>query len=276
MMERIAKLISASTTLRRQIWASLPAQVRLGEFLVRLASSATDAFGKVVYAEFIKQGVEGMPDVHSKPASDLAKEKGLVNRLPSGYGREFGIKTYKILLNKYHNPQMVEDVMSDFIVKFLSGASDYLKPGTPVRQAEQYVITAVVRGALNVLRKKREVSDTYSGGDEDGEELRHENSVSMSEETAEQILDKMLPKVRRELEVIHPDAELYVRLSILEGYSDVEIVGDVANGKPSMLTKPYTASGGPLNNHNWTVLYKKKIYAVLKKAVGPAGIEALV
>lgn len=274
-MERIANLVIASAQLRRQIWASLPISVRIGEFLVRLASSGTDAFGKTVYAEFIKHGIEGLPDVHGEPASSLAGERDLIRRLPPGYGREFGTKCYRILISKYHNPQMVEDLMSTFMVKFLGGASDNLKEGSTLRTAEQYVLTSLVHEGINFIRKKREISDTYESGDDD-EEVRFENSVPAPDESAEQVLNRILPKVRSKLKAIHPDAELYVKLSILEGYSDVEIVGDVAEGKPSMLTHPYNASGGPLDNHSWTVLYKKKIYAALKQALGPEGISALV
>jgi hypothetical protein len=73
----------------------------------------------------------------------------------------------------------------------------------------------------------------------------------------------MLPAVRGKLRQIHPDAEQYVKLSILDGYTDREILGDPANGVPSLLEHPYGGGGAPLNEKLWGH-YKKKIYDVLK------------
>lgn len=265
MMERIAKLVSASAAVRRKIWASLPFGVRFAEFLVRLASSSTDAFGKVMYGEFIQRGIIGLPDVHGKPVAELPV-KNITNRLPPGYGRDFGSKAFKILMGKYHNPQMVDDLMSDFLLRFLEKGSKHLVAGSTLKDAENYVLRGLQNDALNWLRKKRETSDMLPHDTGDSNEPRsiYEVTPAFDEDSAEKLFDeRMLPAVRVKLRQIHPDAEQYVKLSILDGYTDREILGDPANGVPSLLEHPYGGGGAPLNEKLWGH-YKKKIYDVLK------------
>lgn len=263
-MERIAKLVAASGAIRRKIWASLPFGVRFAEFLGRLASSSTDAFGKVMYGEFLQRGVVGMPDVNGKPAADLQITHNTTNRLPHGYGREFGSKAFKILMGKYHNPQMVEDLMGDFLLRFLEKGSKHLKPGTPLKEAENYVLRGLQNDALNWLRKKRETSDMLNRPGDDEEHSIYDVTPAFDEDSAEKLFDeRMLPIVRGKLRKIHPDAEQYIKLSILDGYTDREIIGDPANGVPSLLDHPYGLGGSVLNEKVWWH-YKKEIYDVLK------------
>jgi DNA-directed RNA polymerase specialized sigma24 family protein len=241
-MDRIAKLVQASGDLRRQLWASLPLQVRLGDFFTRLAVTTTDAFGEAMYAEFLKRGVQGIPDDYKNRA------------------RKFGKISYRSMMSRFRHPDFVEEVMMDFMVRFLSSGSQGIREGSSLRDAEQYVYTGLRRQGLNALKKKREVSDIFFS---DGEEGRHELSV-FDEDTVEQQLKRQLPKLQSKLRAIHPDAPLYVKLSLIDGYSDKEIVGDVANGVESLLKHPYSSTGKPLTPSLWHVGYKAKILKVLQ------------
>jgi hypothetical protein len=264
-MDRIARLINTSGSLRRQIWASLPFSLRVADFFSRIAVSTTEAFGKTIYGEFLTRGiVKGMPDIHGKPASEFdITKKPIANHLPPGYGREYGKKAFLTLMKQFHlGADATEKVMLDFLVRFLDRGSRGLDPGATRQNAEAYVFKSLFREALNFIRKKREVSDVYFSG---GEPRQHDTAI-FDEETADRQLKRTLPKIKSKLQAIHPDASLYVLLSIIEGYTDREIIGDVARGKPSRLTHPYSRQGKPLTEASWGMTYKPKIFDLLKKS----------
>ncbi len=261
---RTARLVEAAVALRRRIWASLPWHVRLAEFFTRLAVSYTDAFGATIYAEFLRHGITNMPDIHGRPASELASHGRLADRLPHGYGGDFGKKAYSTLMSRYHDPSFVEDVLATYLENFLGWGSAKLKAGTPLKSAESYVMTGIVREGLNVMRsrsRKREESVESIG--EGGEEHHHDVPVH-DEETMDRLLLRALPRMKSRLERIHPDAPLYVKLSIIDGYTDHEIIGDPEHGVPSMLPNPETARGTPMSEKYWNLKYKGPIFQVLK------------
>ena len=253
-MERIARLVTASGVLRRKIWASVPLRLRFADFFTRLAVTTIDSFGSGIYSVFADRGVVDVPD----SGSTLAKA--------------FGKRAYVMLASKFHDPQLVEEVMMNFLVRFLESGSRHLKPESSLRDAENYVLRSLTNEALNQKRKKREVSDTDLTSE--GEEQRHELPI-FDEDTAERQLKRMLPKVRSKLEAIHPDAPLYVKLSILDGYSDREILGDVEHGVPSLLSNPYGRQGKPLNEKSWNMTYKPQIFAVLKQNFGDMDVSRI-
>ena len=266
-MDRVAHIITASGQLRRKIWASLPFNLRLADFFSRLAVSFTEAFGKTVYAEFLTQGVEGMPDIRGVPASEFdISRKPVANHLPTGYGNAFGQEAYRILMRKIHQPEAVENIMGDFLVSFLDKGAKHIQPGTPLKKAEGYIITSLLNEWKNYLRTKstriQEVSDIrYSP---EGEEQRIEQP-DFDEDDLEQLVKRMLPRMQSRLKEIHPDAPLYVKLSLIDGYTDQEIIGDVEHGVPSMLSEPYGKRGTPLDKRDWGMVYKPKIFNLLKR-----------
>ena len=267
MMERIARLVTASTALRRKIWASLPFRVRLADVFSRLASSGTDAFGKVMFGEFLQRGVVGLPDIHGKPALEMAGGRNITNKLPPGYGRAFGKQCFVMLMGWVHNPEVAEEIMSEFAVDFLESGSKHLREGSSLQEAESYVLRGLKNENLNRLRlheNARRDRNTFRTNDDD-EESVFEHMPTFDETTVEKLFDeRMLPKVRQKLHAIHPDAEQYVKL-MLDGHSDREILGDPEHGEPSLLKHPFTNLGKPLNENNWGASYKPKIFNILKK-----------
>jgi DNA-directed RNA polymerase specialized sigma24 family protein len=256
-MDRIAKLVVAASEARRQIWASMPILARLDDFFVRLATPTSDAFGRTVYEEFLKRGVQSMPEFTGA-------------RPPTHYGKDFGSKCFKILMTKLHNPDTVEDVMSEWLVRFLDRGSKLLKPDSDLRSAEQYVLRALQNDSINWLKKKREILDkqnqdedpTHSG--DEGTSL-YDRTPSFSGAVDNSLVEEMLskPAAKSALKRVHPDAELYVRLSVLDGYTDREIIGDESH--PTMLTHPIGSAGKPITERNWNSFFKPKIYAALKE-----------
>lgn len=267
-MERVARLVVSSTALRRKIWASLPFSVRIAEVFSRLASMATDAFGKVVFGEFLKHEVIGLPDIYGKPALEVAAEKKLTtNRLPPGYGKEFGKKCFLMLMGKTHNPQLTEELMSEFAVEFLESKSKTMHDGITLQEAQNFVMRSLQNSYIDWMRhhenaRRNKNTLVMDDGEEDS---IFDNMPTFDEDTLEKLYDeRMLPKVRQELRAIHPSAEQYVKL-MLDNHSDREILGDPEQGVPSLLDHPFTSRGKPLTEKNWSAGYKGKIFDVLKE-----------
>lgn len=255
-MKRVAQLIRTAGEIRRKIWASLPCEVRFTEVMSRLASQGTDAFGTGIYSIFLQHGVtEGMPDIGGAPAAPG-------KRLPPSYGREFGRKVFITLMRRHHSPAVVEDLMSGFLVKFMEKADQYIRPGMTRQQAENYVMRSLFNEGISLLRKKKwELNDsTLQREDADGPGFLERSPSPEQEKVISRLLDS--PSMRSKLKHIHPSAEQYVRLS-LEGYEDVEIIGNPVKEIPSMLDHPTNANGGPLTTPAWTK-YKHLIYEALK------------
>jgi len=260
-MIRVAQLIRTAGQVRRLIWASLPFRHRLAEVLCKLASSTTDVFGTGMYGVFLEHGVEGMPPINGKPAQEWVAQHS-VKRLPSQYGRDFGKKAFASLMLKYHNPEVVEDLLSTFMVRFIEKAGKYLKPGTSLKEAEAYVMRSLYNEGINALRRKRwEVGESMLNRDDDerGGYLDRVPGAEPeeSEEEQEEHFNDLLVKLRPKLHRIHQSAEQYLRL-LAQGYSDTEILGNPGHGRQPMLDHPYNANGGALTPSAW-IAYKKKI-----------------
>jgi len=245
-MDRTAKLVEAAEDLTRRLWASLPWHVRLADFLLRVAVSPAEAFGIGIYSEFAKHGITGIPDNYKREA------------------QAFGKRAYTLLLSKYRNPRMAEEILSEFLLRFMEKGSAKLNPGTDVKAAENYVLTGVVREGINQLRsmqRRREDPDVYFSNSD--EEVQRETPV-FDQDNDETLLIRALSKMRPKLERIHPDAALYLKLSLIDGYKDRQIIGDPAHGVKSMLPHPFSSQGKPLNEASWNLTYKKPIMALVK------------
>lgn len=260
-MDRVAQLIKTAGEIRRAIWASLPFSERLAEVMYRLATSSSDAFGVGIYGLFLEHGVEGMPDIGGRPAAEFRGR-----RLPSTYGHEFGKAVFLMLMRTFHNPTTVEDLMSKFLVRFLERAGGLLKPGLKLKEAEGYVLRAMRNEGLSHIRRQRwETNESQlRSRDDDEAGPGFLDKSPAKNDTQEEVFSKLLDEhsIRLKLKRIHPSAEQYVRL-MLEGYKDVEIMGNPSRGTPSMLSHPTLSGGGAVTPSSWTP-NKKKILQVLK------------
>jgi DNA-directed RNA polymerase specialized sigma24 family protein len=102
-------------------------------------------------------------------------------RLPSGYGRSFGQRLYKMLLMKAKDPELVQEVVSQLLLK-LSGGRVQPRAGIELREAESFIFKIahnLLVDAFRSIESRREAI----GGDLDVDNV----------ETF-QALDNLLPR----------------------------------------------------------------------------------
>lgn len=248
-MDRQAKLIQVAGAVRRRIYASLPWAVRLATFM-RSAISSPEAFGRGLEQYLNKLGLD----------------------TPSGWAASFGKQMYGFALSRTRNSTAAQDVLSEVMLKLLSASSrgSGIDPNRGLKEAESYVKQAIASAIVTHFRKKKhkgpggesviDVPDVIM--DDDGLKLmEHESEESIP---TEQKLKELLHRIRPKLERIHPDAPLYVKLSLFDNYDDREILG--AKGNDPLLPHPYTQEGKKLYPSSWDP-YKKKIMNVLNDAI---------
>lgn len=261
-MDRVATLILAGEELERRIWASLPLNVRFAELIRRLVFAGTeDDFGRAIYDEFARLKVVGVPD---NRAERMTKAK------------QFGHKAFAVAKSKFHNPEWVKEVMSSFLMRFIvQGGSKGLKPEAGLDSAEGYVITGLIREGLNYAKQQQRRKHREHGmtvyDDEGGEKQMDIPVIHDLEDLAGRFPDQVIlkalkePSLKHDLEKEHPDAPLYVKMVLVDGYHDKKIVGDPKHGVPSMLPHPFNKAGDPLTPQSWDMTYKPKILNVLRK-----------
>jgi len=217
-----------AVNLSRRIYSSLPWGFRVAELFHVLAADSLDVFGRVIYAEFIKAVVRGMPDVApGKAAFDLVQEverKG-PDALPGGYGRPFASRLFKVLLSKLGDPEVAQDAMSKVMLQVVRGKV-HIHNGADLHSAEAYVVTACLNAGRDVLRaqgRRREQSLVRERDDE-------EKVVDVEDPEAFGRLDELLPAselqdILRELAGVHPRAPEWLQAR-LQGDSGQEIAAD--------------------------------------------------
>jgi DNA-directed RNA polymerase specialized sigma24 family protein len=214
--------------LSRCIYASLPWGYRVAGLLLVLAAASLDTFGRVMYAEFIKSVVRGMPDVApGKTAFDLVQdvERKGADVLPAGYGRPFASRLYKVLLSKLGDPEVAQEAMSKVMLQVVRGKV-HIHNGADLHSAEAYVVTACLNAGRDVLRaqgRRREQSLVRERDDE-------ERAVEVEDPEAFAKLDKLMPAselrdILRELADVHPRAPEWLRAR-LDGDSGQEIANE--------------------------------------------------
>lgn len=156
--------------LSRKIYASFPWGFRIAELFSVLAADSLDAFGRVATAAMVLAVVRGVPDIGGKPASDWIQDvhRRGADALPSGTGRHFASKVYKILLTKFGNAEVAEEAMSKVMLQAARGKV-HLHNGSDIHDAESYVITIALNAARDLLRgqgRRREDSLVRDRDDE--------------------------------------------------------------------------------------------------------------
>jgi len=259
----IARLITAAEETQRRLYASLPWGYRVAQLFMVLSLDTTESFGRAIMAEFLLKGVTGMPD--PGPRWNASSKKP-ADTLPRGYGRDFADRVYKTLLGKFRDPDLAENAMMDFLIRFtLQGGSSHMHPGTSFDQAKQYVMQGVVRQGINIVqektRQRQREKPTYQQDDEGEEQQIDFSDPHAFEDLADLIPQHQLKALLADLSrKVHPDAGLYIKL-LTEGYNEKEIVGDPAKGIEGKL--PHYNSSPQSWNANW----KPKILKYLQERV---------
>jgi RNA polymerase sigma factor (sigma-70 family) len=222
-------LAAQATLISRRIFASLPWGFRLAHLLTKIAVNTQEAFGRFVFAEFLKAGVEGLPDIDGQPALSLrAKIQGpkAADKLPRGYGRAFGTKVWMVALSKYRDPEIVEDAISRVMVKLVTGDAK-VREGSHIKVAESFIITAVINAATDVLRKKKWETPSLVRRDEESGAY---TEIDITDPGAFHELEQALPrsemvKIMRDLKQVHDRAPAWVEAQ-LDGLSNLEIAAE--------------------------------------------------
>lgn len=248
------KLAAHAIKLSRTIFASLPWGFRLAHLLTKLAASTHEVFGRFIYAEFLKAGVVGLPDVNGVPALSLRSEiqgPRAADKLPRGYGKDFGEKVWRTLLVKIHNPEIAEEAISRMIMKATEGSLQ-IREGTDIRSAEGLIIKSAINAALDAVKYERyRIGPSHPNPNENDDE----SEVDITDprgfhELEHRVTHSDMAKILRELKQVNDRAPAWVEAQ-LEGLSNVEIAEEWGVS-PAYVTK-------------WTRTYTDRIQTVFNK-----------
>ncbi len=223
------RLIMAANELRRTVFASLPWGLRVGSLLFHLRFGAdAGSFGQLAFGLFHLFGVNGLPRTPFVP--ETIRE---IDKLPDGYGAEFGQKARRLAWRYLRDPESVDEVLSLAAMKLISNKSlDKGVRGKDLHQAENYVLRMVQNQALDMLR-----SEHVRRHEDITEILREPGSW---EGLGELIPEREQDAIKHELEQavsprLMPDLPLYFDL-LLDGISNKQIAEDRL--LPSLKEKP--------------------------------------
>ena len=269
-MLRIASLIQAAERQRRQIWASLPFQIRLAELLFRIAADPKETFGRVVYTIFLQQGVIDMPDIKGRPASEFDLKRAPGHMVPPGYGHDFGAKVYNSMLAKYRDQEKVDNAMSEILGRWWANPPDL--EGKTLSNAQGIAMKGVSRWGLSQIRdtkrhKRRDDLVVHLDDDSREDAPKLELSGPDAFDDLEMLLkDKdYWARVKRDLAKI-PGGLEYVEGVLETGLQDTELVGDDRPGRERPAAIPYF-NEHPTNSNAFGVRKKKEILRVLQKNI---------
>ena len=266
------KLASRASDLSRRIYASLPWGLRVANFFMVLASSTQDTFGRVVYAEFIKAGVDGMPDIAGEPAASwrdrlLKLHTRAGDKVPRGYGLDFARKVWGIALKKSRDPSLVEDMMDRALEKILAGKV-IIREGASLHEAEGFVITMVKNDLLDQFRAQKRgpqlgLGEKDEEGDYSGDVLDQEAFDALGDMLTPSVMQEIL----RDVAGVHPSAPAYIKLR-MEGYDKNEIA---RGGMLPHMKGP----ASPQAITNWEIKWLPKVKTVIEKHLGRSREAAL-
>ena len=227
-MQRL--LAKKASDLARRIYASLPWGVRVANFFLRLGSGIVDAFGQVAYAEFIKRGITGLPDIGNDPAASwqerlLKAGPKAGDRVPRGYGRKYAQMIWNVMLSKTKNPEMVEELMT-WAVEHLIAHPAVIKEGVSRQEAEAFVLMMLKNKSTDMFRsqgRRKKIEGPSTTVDDEGEQVTLDvMDPNAFKELAEMMPEHTLKAIVHDLEALHPNAAAYIDLAF-QGYEDREI-----------------------------------------------------
>jgi len=214
--------------LNQWIYASMPWGYRVAELLVHVAGDSLDAFGRTMYAEFIKSVVRGMPDAPGgKQAFDLVQDvqRHGPDALPAGYGKQFAARVYKVLLVKFGDAEVVEDAMSEVMTKAVRGKV-HVANGSSLHEAGAYVITACLNAARDIIRSKGRRREVPLVRDQDDDRVPDIADPDTFRDLDKTITPKEMERLLDSVAEVHPRARDYLE-AVLRGDSQAEWARDL-------------------------------------------------
>jgi len=128
------KLATEASKLSRRIYASLPFGYRFAQLCLKLSIDSQTAFGEFVYSEFVKAEVKDLPDARD-------------------FVRRFGGRAYGTLLRLVKSPQVVDEILSRFMLRMAEGKVR-IKKRVPVKAAMSYVMRALTWIAKDIIQQR--------------------------------------------------------------------------------------------------------------------------
>lgn len=256
------KLATRAQALSRQIFASLPFEVRFGFLMEALVDSWTklrQTLGRSLYAEYIKAGVPDMPPIGDMPASEHpAKELGAhaALKLPESYGGKHGGDVIAVARKIIPLEADVMEFLGDFLLMVTKGQ---LKTDEHnLKSAESHTRQLVAWRAKDFLKRKRRrpdtskgvsLTDVETGGDIDIEDPSSLRGVLQRIKPGDR--DRLLKELRG-VDSKHPEwPEQFIMSHILEGKTWREM-------EPEF--------GVPFNAlYDWWQKYEPKIQRIFEK-----------
>lgn len=277
-MFRVSDTQDRSARIARAIFASLPFPVRLAYVFSVLANTDLKALGRALGVIFIKKKIQGLPDIHGKPALEFPVEqlesqhKDPSKYLPTDYLHDFSQRVRQEMLSKFKSDDLVDVIISNWLFRFIvRGGWRTLREGDNFSTVLNHTMVSMKNEGINELKKRdRSRGKSIDQTDEEGRPTLvlkdpHENA----EEVYENLPMSDIPKVRKILEDrVHPDAPRYLDL-LLEGWTASEILG-FANGKENSreVMLPHLKERGLMAPYKtWKTNYEPQIRRVLLKFV---------
>ena len=276
-MKRLSALIATAQIERRLLWASLPFQTRLAELLFRLAVDSKEAFGRAIYTIFVKQKVQGMPDIKGLPAEMYDLDRSPGHMVPPGYGKDFGRIVWVTFVRKWKGDvELVQDAMQNVVLSLSKRPDGYLREGSTLSEAQKYVLSAVYNAGNTIYKTRKKRPSDYGltppevlepkeewGGEGESREVDYSDPKALSTLMEEVSRNRLMPALIRELNRI-PGATEYVEGVIDTGLPDIQLVGDYRKGIPAVL--PYFQEH-PISVQGFEQGTKTKLRKVLRKYI---------
>lgn len=242
------RIKTAVEALNRKIYASLPWGYRVAQLMLKLSFSLTETLGRVVYTLFLNSGVQDMPP-GAKPGSN---GKFKPERLPRGYGLDFGKKIYNIVLKKTKSPITTEEILSDFMLNLVKH-KDKISDKYTLRQAETYIL-----GALKLT-----IASYYR--DQNGREDRGQVKVKPTLIDDNNIFDTLNPSAFEHLDEMLPAHDLDLLLKELEDINAKApswLTSQIEGLSSTEIAERWNVSKGAVSQ--WETKYIPKIQEVVK------------
>ncbi len=302
-MDLLESLTEEAARLRRHFWAASQTWgAKLDHVFATLieGNENLSGVGHSYAVMFLLAGVHGMPPIEGKDSKQWAEEWKAANPgpwkqqfdklsrvVPRSYGSELAATFWRFAVQLTKNRETAEDTMQTVLLNFLSGAGESIK-SMSYDSATKYVKNSIKNNALNVMkRQQKNKSMTHGPGEDEGLEMDIADSHSLDDleddgATAKALYDTVFhdPKLKGELEHVHPDAIQYLHLLATTGYNDTDILGVRSKregGKivdevigPPMLAHPMTSTGKRMYPRAWAGI-KEKMFAVIRNHFHPGG-----
>lgn len=259
-MQPHRKLAARATQLSSALWQEVDWETRVAHLFVRLAGSMPANWGRAVYVEFVKAGVEDMPPIAGLDPADMMSEVGprkiemAIRKHQPNYGADFGEKAYATLKRKGLGHEAIEDIMQDFLLEIFSGKREIA--GKPLGSAKSWVLRGLTNKSIDLFRREKK-RDVGLPTDEEGVQ-RDIKDVRSWGQLSSLLTPRTVKSILNELPRVHSRAVDWFQM-VLNGLRPAEIAQQWGVSKPLV--------------SRWQRENVPKIRAIVEKYIDPEGLR---